>query len=197
MKSLLKQSIDFVDKRFYQLILLMLTGLLAWLIVGSDDTATVLFARLGFLFAVFQFCFLQLNNRERKYFDLRYTFYKETIKQLNLIGEIIQEGMIKEVKAEETMHKLMAAVNEIRLSIQANEALLFPKLRLNPSSIAMGNCLEGLVKRTDAYHVAVSNDDSKEALFFESMNWHNEVREILQRFNEEKHAFLDTIRTYL
>ncbi|WP_324675113.1 hypothetical protein [Hymenobacter sp. GOD-10R] len=188
---------DFLVKHFYYLLLILLTGILSQFIVKTSDSTPAALAQLGFLFAVFQFLFVQLNNRQKKYFDLRYAFFKDVVKQLHAISDIIQQAMLLDVAPAETMNKLMSAANELSAAINANEKLLFPGLLSTPSARTINEQITALLNRTSAYHVSVSNDESEAHAVIESTNWHNETRIILKQFNKDKYTFFNTIRGYL
>jgi hypothetical protein len=173
------------------------TFLISDLIAERDRALTVTLSSIGILFAVFQFVFTQLNSRKKKYFDLRYAFYKETIRQLQTICEIVQEGPLRDVKPEDVIHKLMAAANEFRVATHAGEEFLFPGLLKLRATHKVNEHIQAMVRRTAVFHASVANDDSDHNVFIESMNWHNEVREPLSVLIEVKHHYFAAVRQYL
>jgi hypothetical protein len=163
----------------------------------KDKAFTVTLSSIGILLALFQFAFTQITNQKKKYFDLRYTFYKDTVKQLQLISDVIQEGLLLEVDPRDTRHKLMSAVNDFSLLARANEEYLFPMLSQKEHTKELNKLIEGMMKRTSTYTIAVMNSNSEDVATIENMNWHNSILELLRRFNSVKHEYLSVVRQYL
>ncbi|UOG76117.1 hypothetical protein MTX78_05850 [Hymenobacter tibetensis] len=173
------------------------TFLVSDLIKDNGKALTVTLSTIGILLAVFQFAFTQISNRKKKYFDLRYGFYKDTVKQIQLITDVVQEGMLRDVIAGDTMHKLMSASNELTGSMKANLDLLFPGIELPNMDYKLGKTIDDLVSRTNKYYVSVKNNATEAHTIIETMNWHNEVRPMLEQLSKDKHIFFAAMRSYM
>lgn len=166
-------------------------------IPDKGKAVTIAISIVGILIAVFQFIFTQISNQKKKVFDLRYAFYKDIVKQVQLISDIIQEGMLRQVAPSDTIHKLMSAANDLTVAMEPHSDWLFPGLLHNDDSAKIGRDVEALVNRTHRYHASVANDDSQHNLFVEGLNWHNEIGALLGKLIADKPKYFALIRSYL
>jgi uncharacterized ubiquitin-like protein YukD len=198
---------------FFPIIFLILISILTWVIFFSfnivsdnDKRITGIISILGLSFGIFQFWINELNIDRRKKFDLRYNTYKEIENLIELLTETINNRMIDSEK--ENIHSFLSSImnqiNRILSILNINDRYLFPEIFKQSEAIELKALLEKILNSTNSYRINVEKElrekspDMREYYkYIESVNWHNDLRELLIDLHSSKLKFYKTLRGYL
>lgn len=198
---------------FFPIIFLILISILTWVIFFSfnivsdnDKRITGIISILGLSFGIFQFWINELNIDRRKKFDLRYNTYKEIENLIELLTETINNRMIDSEK--ENIHSFLSSImnqiNRILSILNINDRYLFPEIFKQSEAIELKALLEKILNSTNRYRINVEKElrekspDMREYYkYIESVNWHNDLRELLIDLHSSKLKFYKTLRGYL
>lgn len=198
---------------FFPIIFLILISILTWVIFFSfnivsdnDKRITGIISILGLSFGIFQFWINELNIDRRKKFDLRYNTYKEIENLIELLTETINKRMIDSEK--ENIHSFLSSImnqiNRILSILNINDRYLFPEIFKQSEAIELKALLEKILNSTNSYRINVEKElrekspDMREYYkYIESVNWHNDLRELLIDLHSSKLKFYKTLRGYL
>lgn len=162
---------------------------------NPEKSLALLVSVIGLIFGVFQ-VFLNLTVQgERSKTQLRHNDYKELVKSLNSISDLMNESLINELNLNGLVATLLNKKNEYLSFVVHNDDYLFTGLKNND---VIKNCLytiEELGVRTDKYRYELGKvDGDKDSGIILHMNWHNDVVDILKRYNEFKYDVLRVVR---
>jgi hypothetical protein len=193
----------------FLLVVLLLTWYLFLIddfVIESEERITGVFASLAMGFGIFQFWLNELNTDRRKLYDMRYESYKEFVLQI----ERISESMHIEMTGDEVgsihnlLSRLMNHLVRINSSIAMTSDFLFPGLHLNPETKSMVSIVGNILTKTNEFRLKVekANREGKDIArdFMHShdrMQWHNEIRELLNELHTSKLDFYRLLRNYL
>lgn len=193
----------------FLLIVLLLTWYLFLIddfVIASEERITGVFASLAMGFGIFQFWLNELNTDRRKLYDMRYESYKEFVLQI----ERISESMHIEMTGDEVgsihnlLSRLMNHLDRINSSIAMSSDFLFPELHINAETKSIVRIVGNILTRTNEFRLKVEKanregkDLSRDFLHaHDRMQWHNEIRELLNELHTSKYAFYRLLRNYL
>lgn len=201
------------NKAFILPILFLTLGILAtWYLFFEkaiiDDNEKLLagvISSLGLIIGIFQIWLNQVNTKRNKIFQLRYNEYQHQFDLINQLSKTLNKNMTSQ--GLENVHglvsEIMTITNEVITFNRFQSNFLFPKIKDSEPSLKMKELLAKLLGRTDQLRkkiddVEKKDDGMKEVVkLIEEMNWHNEVREILSKINENKDSYFKELSTYL
>ncbi len=192
---------------------LLLVLLLTWylfliddFVIESEERITGVFASLAVGFGIYQFWLNELNTDRRKLYDMRYESYKELVLQI----ERISESMHIEMTGDEVgsihnlLSRLMNHLDRINSTIAMTSDFLFPDLHRKTETKSIVSIVGNILTRTNEFRLKVekANREGKDLTrdFLHShdrMQWHNEIRELLNELHTSKYDFYHLIRNYL
>ncbi len=192
---------------------LLLVLLLTWylfliddFVIESEARITGVFASLAMGFGIYQFWLNELNTDRRKLYDMRYESYKELVLQI----ERISESMHIEMTGDEVgsihnlLSRLMNHLDRINSTIAMTSDFLFPDLHRKTETKSIVSIVGNILTRTNEFRLKVekANREGKDLTrdFLHShdrMQWHNEIRELLNELHTSKYDFYHLIRNYL
>ncbi len=193
----------------FLLVVLLLTWYLFLIddfVSGSEERITGVFASLALGFGIFQFWLNELNTDRRKLYDLRYESYKEFVLQI----ERISESMHIEMTGDEIgsihnlLSRLMNHLDRVNSTIAITSDFLFPDLHLKPETKEIVIIVGNILTRTNEFRLKVEKanregiDIARDFLHsHDRMQWHNEIRELLNELHISKYDFYYLLRNYL
>jgi hypothetical protein len=174
----------------------------------KEKSITFLLSGLGLIFAIFQVV-LNINIQQtRNLATLRHTEYKELIKLLNGISDLMNTGMLTDIKAHTLVSSLMNKQNEFISFVKHNNTYLFQGIQDNNILKETLYIIEELTVRTDKYRFGIDEiaklkqrqvgDNHYEVMeVIDHIDWHNDIKEVLNRYNNLKHQALSEIQKYI
>ncbi len=193
----------------FLLVVLLLTWYLFLIddfVIESEERITGVFASLAMGFGIFQYWLNELNTDRRKLYDMRYESYKEFVFQI----ERISESMHIEMTGDEVgsihnlLSRLMNHLDRINSTIAMTSDFLFPDLHRKTETKSIVSIVGNILTRTNEFRLKVekANREGKDLTrdFLHShdrMQWHNEIRELLNELHTSKYDFYHLIRNYL
>lgn len=175
-------------------------------IVQDEEKALALFIGVvGSILGLFQFLFLLIKNKKARLFELRHAVYKDLITTVNKVTESINETMGEpEMRNPHGLvTKLLNYTNEFISIVHLNEDFLFPGIKKFKSSKELKAILDDVVVSTDKLRKEIENINQKNnpsiseiATGIKAMNWHNDMREKLEKLHEIKYSFYKDLRRY-
>lgn len=194
-------------------IFLLLVLLLTWylfliddFVSTSEERITGVFASLALGFGIFQFWLNELNTDRRKLYDLRYESYKEFALQIERISESLHIEMTgDEISSiHNLLSRLMNHSNRVNSSIAMSSDYLFPDLHHKAETKSIVRIVGSILTKTNEFRLKVEKanregkDLSRDFLHtHDRMQWHNEIRELLDELHTSKYDFYSLLRTYL
>lgn len=174
----------------------------------KDKSITFLLSSLGLVFAAFQVVLNIKIQAIRNKAALRHTEYKDFLKLLNSISELMINEMINKPNVEGLVSTLLNKKNEVISFIVSNDNYLFNGIKDNEIIKETLYAVEDLSVRTDKYRAELDEiekirrsmqgnvyNPNRDNLLL--MTWYNDVNEILKKFHELKHQALREIQKYI
>lgn len=200
----------YLNKNLYYIIALivMITAIIVgWHIFFSldifeenDKRIIGLISYYGLTFGVFQFFINQINNRSKKYFELRIAAYKEIIKLIESITQALNDklGTFDKFDFHSYVTRLLNLINEYTLFCKTNQDFLFPGTSKLKGSQDIRELLYSIFETTDKFRKQI--DDCKNFELFDNLKrieWHNDIRLKLKDLHEKKYAYYKQLREFL
>lgn len=192
---------------------LLLVLILTWylfliddIVTESEERITGVFASLALGFGIFQFWVQELNNDQRKLYDMRYEAYKDFVFQIERISESLQIEMIGDEigSIHNLLSRLINHLNRINTTVAISSDSLFPDLHLKPETKSIVSIVGKILAKTNKFRLETekANRGGKEIArdFLHSqdrMHWHNEIGELLDELHTSKHDFYRILRDHL
>ncbi|MCC3155461.1 hypothetical protein Q3A66_20565 [Hymenobacter sp. BT770] len=173
---------------------------------SSEKMIAAVLSFLGIVFGMTQFFITQINIRKKKFFDLRYSAYKEIVVKVESISQMVIEVMVSGENNEPhgLVSKLMNSGNEFMLLNRLNTEYLFPGLTKKNSAIQVNSTLKQLLIRTDEFRkcverVIINEENFKDdpVYIIEKMNWNNDMNGILRSLHQSRYQYYKDLRVYL
>jgi hypothetical protein len=180
---------------------------------NGEKSITISLSAIGLIFAFFQ-VFLNLNvQAARNKAQLRHTEYKELIKLLNSVSEILNDGLVKGITFKDVqglVTSLLNKRNEFVSFVVHNDSYLFKGIKKNKVLVDTSELLHTFSVRTDKFRddlekiekrkaPSTSDINWQEVILDEvtKMSWHNDVNQTLIKYNEKKHEVLKEVQICL
>jgi hypothetical protein len=172
----------------------------------SEAKITGMLVSLVLGFGIFQFWINEVNIDRRRLYDFRHDAYKEFVRQIDDISEILNYEMTgKEVQnLHLLLSRLMNNINRLNSAITMHGDFLFPGLHLSPEAKNMVRITEKILKRTEEFRLHCESAVKEEneiarnfRLSTSRMQWHNEIGEYLKVFHNSKYPFYSLLNSYL
>ena len=193
----------------FLLVVLLLTWYLFLIddfVIESEERITGVFASLAMGFGIFQFWLNELNTDRRKLYDLRYESYKEFVLQIERISESLHIEMTGDEigSIHNLLSRLINHLNRINATVAMTSDFLFPDLHLKPETKVIVGTVGSILTRTNEFRLKFekANREGKDIArdFLHShdrMQWHNEIRELLDELHTSKYDFYRLLRDYM
>jgi hypothetical protein len=201
---------------FYPTLILIAGGLLIYFGIykhlGFENNITgslpILLTLIGLLFAVFQVVLNIKIQAKRNVSQLRHTEYKEVVKILNSITDLVNEHMMNEANLHGLFVSLTHRINEYISFININNDYLFPNIINSGIAIETLHEVEKIKICTNKYikelegQKGKTNNEEPDKIFnltqshVSKMNWYIEVREHIVKYNNLKFKFLKKLQSY-
>ena len=193
----------------FLLVVLLLTWYLFLIddfVTESEERITGVFASLALGFGIFQFWLNELNTDRRKLYDLRYESYKEFVLQIERISESLHIEMTGDEigSIHNLLSRLINHLNRINATVAMTSDFLFPDLHLKAETKSIVSTVGSILTRTNEFRLKFekANREGKDVArdFLHShdrMQWHNEIRELLDELHTSKYDFYCLLRNYL
>lgn len=198
---------------------ILIGGLIAtyyWLFMSLDfennidRSLALIISVAGLIFGVFQVV-LNLNIQSaRSKTQLRHSEYKELVKILNSISELLNEHMMNELNIHGLLTSFLNRENEYISFMNINNDYLFPGIQKSKVALDTLEELDKIHICIDKFRIKLEEIEKKKALLnytdpiepdpvkiIMQMNWHNEVRDNLKKYAELKFKLLKEIQSYL
>jgi len=191
-------------------IFLLLVLVLTWylflmddLVTSSEARITGVFASLALGFGIFQFWISELNADRRKIYDLRYEAYREFALQIEHISEALHIEMTGDeiASVHNLLSRLMNHLDRINSNVAMSSGFLFPDLHLQPETESIIGIVGNISTRTNEFRLKVekASREGKDTRDFEyshdRMQWHNDIRELLNELHRCKYDFYEVLRS--
>lgn len=183
-------------------ILFIIVGLT--LILFRKEQITYILSVLGLTFALFQFTFNHIASKKRRNYDVRYTEYKEIVKQVEGVAETISSAITSTNMNE--VHSLLSKTRNqllnLQSSINVNSNYLFLKLHETAESKTIMQSVFKLMESTDSYIVLIEkflNNTGVDLAFLratEPAKMQIELLNNLKEFHQNKYKFYHRLRQY-
>lgn len=191
--------------------LIIVIGIFVVSFLFHKDTQTpIVLSVIGAFFGAFQLALNIQVQTVRNQTSLRHSEYKEFLKLLNSISEIMTKAMMdKKLDIHNLSATLMIKYTEYNSFIQSNDTYLFKNINYNPVLTSSLRDLGKLLERTDKYRYDLDQIMKKEISadvdqlghdienIFLKMNWHNEVREVLKGYSKLKYEAIRELQKYI
>jgi len=193
----------------FLLVVLLLTWYLFLIddfVTESEERITGVFASLALGFGIFQFWLNELNTDRRKLYDLRYESYKEFVLQIERISESLHIEMTGDEigSIHNLLSRLINHLNRINATVAMTSDFLFPDLHLKAETKSIVSTVGSILTRTNEFRLKFekANREGKDIArdFLHShdrMQWHNEIRELLDELHTIKYDFYRLLRNYM
>jgi len=193
----------------FLLVVLLLTWYLFLIddfVSESEERITGVFASLALGFGIFQFWLNELNTDRRKLYDLRYESYKEFVLQIERISESLHIEMTGDEigSIHNLLSRLINHLNRINATVAMTSDFLFPDLHLKPETKSIVSTVGSILTRTNEFRLKfekanrAGKDVARDFLHsHDRMQWHNEIRELLDELHTSKYDFYHLLRNYL
>jgi len=199
-------KIYFYYKNLYYIIVLIfmiIAVFVGWYIFFSMDIFVVNDKRIigiisyyGLTFGVFQFFINQINNKSKRYFELRLSAYKEIIKIIESITQAVNEklGTFDKFDFHDYGIKLMNLISEYTVFGMTNLDYLFPGTSKLKESQDITELLYSILRTTDKIRKQIDDSKDDESIRIE---WHNDIRLKLKVLHEKKYIYYKQLRKFL
>jgi hypothetical protein len=169
------------------------------IIWSLEQSITIMISILGLLFAIFQVWLNIVVQNIRDKAALRHIEFKELIKLLNSISEIVNNSMTtNNTNIDGVVSVLFNKQTEFASFMNSNDSYLFENFRFNIYLNKAFDDLLEMIRITDNYRAELdkkANDDLMEII--NHVSWHNDIRESLGSFNQTKQSALVDMHKYL
>lgn len=175
------------------------------LVTDDEKRLTLIVGILGLTLGAVQFWISEINNKNRREFDLRYATYKEFVSIVDAISETINNEMTNQTQSPHAIvSRLMNLINQFGSSVRMNSDFLFNGLENKKETIKTSDILEKILLRTDKFRKEIDDAANRNpnptsismVIVIGQMNWHNETRAYLKELNIEKYSFYKVLREY-
>lgn len=164
-----------------------------------EQSITIMISILGLLFAIFQVWLNIVIQNIRDKAALRHIEFKELIKLLNGISEVVNNSMTtNNTNIDGVVSVLINKQTEFASFMNSNDSYLFENFKHNSYLNKAFDDLLEMIRITDNYRAELEkkpNDDFLEII--NHVSWHNDIRESLSSFNETKQKALVDMHKYL
>lgn len=194
-------------------IFLLLVLILTWylfliddLVSESEERITGVFASLALGFGIFQFWLNELNAERRRIYDQRYEAYKEFVLQIEHISESLHIEMTGDEigSIHNLLSRLMNHLDRINSAVAMTSGDLFPDLHLKTETESILRIVGLISTRTNEFRLKVEKasregkDISRDFMHsHDRMQWHNDIRELLNELHRRKYDFYQVLRKSL
>lgn len=166
----------------------------------NDKRIIGLISYYGLIFGIFQFTINQINIRAKRNFELRISAYKEIIKLIETITQVLNEklGTTDKFNFHGYVTRLLNLINEYTLFCKTNHEYLFPGVSKTNESQEVRKVLYDILETTDKFRKAIDegkNDEIYES--FKRIDWHNAIRQKLKDLHEKKYSYFKILRKFL
>jgi len=172
---------------------------------NKEKSIAILTSLVGLCFGVFQVYLNTLVQSKREKSKLRHLEYKELVNNLNSIQEILNANMIQDISnVHGLVNSLMNRINNYIAFISYNDSYLFSGLKDSDSAKKLRSILNSILERTDKMRKAIddilksevtnSSIDSDFVQKIEELNWHNDMRQMLNEFIPAKYDLVKKVQ---
>jgi len=164
--------------------------------VVNDKRIIGIISYYGLTFGVFQFFINQINNKSKRYFELRLSAYKEIIKIIESITQAVNEklGTFDKFDFHDYGIKLMNLISEYTVFGMTNLDYLFPGTSKLKESQDITELLYSILRTTDKIRKQIDDSKDDESIRIE---WHNDIRLKLKVLHEKKYIYYKQLRKFL
>lgn len=177
---------------------------------GIEKPLALTISVVGLIFGIFQVVLNIKVQAARNKAQLRYSEYKELLKMLHNISELLNEHMMKDLNIHGLLTSFMNRKNEYISFMNNNNSFLFPGIQKTKIAENTLDKLDEIHLATDRFRIELEKAEKKKALVgvtdtgeddidkaILQMNWHREIRENLKQYNDLKYKLLKEIQSYL
>lgn len=164
-----------------------------------EQSITIMISILGLLFAIFQVWLNIVIQDIRDMAALRHVEFKELIKLLNGISEVVNNSMTtNNTNIDGVVSVLLNKQTEFSSFMNSNDSYLFDNFSNNIYlNKAFDNLLE-MIRITDNYRSELEKRPNDEFLeIINHVSWHNCIKDSLSSFNDTKQKALVDMHKYL
>jgi len=190
----------------FLLIVLILTWYLFLIddfVTESEERITGVFASFALGFGIFQYWIQELNDEQRKLYDMRYEAYKDFVLQIERISESLHIELIGDEigSIHNLLSRLINHLNQINATITISSDSLFPDLHQAPETKSVLHIVGNILTKTNEFRMKIekANRGGKEMArdilhSQDRMRWHNEIGELLNELHTSKHEFFSLLK---
>jgi hypothetical protein len=165
-----------------------------------EQALTITVSVLGLIFAIFQVWLNIAIQGIRNKASLRHTEYKELVRLMNSISEVVNDAMVMNVNNIEAVVNVLMNKQEVFASfINNNDNYLFNDIRYNTYLNEANRELLKMISVTDKFRAETQNVKMNDNLMniIHQVSWDSAIGESLTSFNKTKHQALRDMHKYL